>query len=477
MDSFEFLCKLKPAALTGFARTMYEREKGAFLRLVADMTGRGTPEQFEALAEMVGSLTALGEGGAASFDDAKYGTREFADGPEGYISLCEAAGVGEEVYMRVLLAAQYARPGGALRGWDRGVDRYLERLARSDFALAADYIEMYDKRYSKYSVLIKTDKKRALDRLTELAVYGKNIDRAAVRDILLDYPEVAKSLISMYERAPAHDRTSIVRLLLTYKNDPIAREFLQNTCASDSSKSVRDLVAGPQKRTRSRDAASHLETMMAEGVGMTYAKWKELLADPGYAEVAESIFFCTFSGRRVRVLVFDGGDFLDSGDARVPFGADTLIYILHPLDISPDISGIFRARISQPFPQIQRPVYGRQSGEMRSSERLSGTMIEAPEFRANLKKYGFALCDRRYGVGPEVAALKIGGYAVGVEYELPERTDTVRCGRMRFYLASDLVKVGSKLYVSTAEPLDITKMPYKAFSELMYGVYRLFDAT
>ena len=142
------------------------------------------------------------------------------------------------------------------------------------------------------------------ERLLGMALYGKNINKAAVRDVLMDYTEVADRLMSMYSGASAHDRVAIVRLLCAFKNDGVVHEFLRETVARDKSKSVREAAQAGIKTARIKNAAAYLENAMAEGVAHTVTEWTELLSDPKLGEVADRIFFTCPHPTAARACLF-----------------------------------------------------------------------------------------------------------------------------------------------------------------------------
>ncbi len=476
MDYLKNIRNLTGSALDDLARALYERDLKTFEETVVGLVKFGDMRDYETAAAMLATAPMLARSANSDYTDARFGTLVFDQYFNMFLRACADCEYGENEYMAVLLSAQYGKAGGALNCWDKSVDRYLTALARADFDRAAGYVEKFDRKFGKYSVLIAVDRDRALDRLLHMALYGKKLDKAAVRDVLMDYGEVSGALISRYGKAQAHERVAIVRLLLMFKNDMRVRAFLDGTVAFDKSKSVRDAAFGARRNTVDRaDASVRLERMMEEGVGLTVAQWAELLSDEAYAAVADRIFFCLPSdGEHVRVIVYNDGAFLDSADKPVTVSVEQKIYVLHPLDVTQDDTGILSLEISQPFLQISRPIYHACADDGFYSARLAGTMIARDVFMKNLKSCGFAFCDKRADDEPNVAVCRSGKYAVGVECDLPDSSYTVSCGRIAFYNAADLVNVKRKRYISTANALDMRAVPRRAYSELIYRAYKLF---
>lgn len=475
MDYLESVRDLKGSALDALARALFERDRNTFNEVLVRLTKDGTMRDYETAAAMLSTLPVAASSSKYSFADAMYGTLEGDGYFNLYLSICAECGVSEQEYMPLLLSAQYAEKGTALNSWDKSVDRFIERIANENFDRAADYVDRFDRKFGKYSVLINVDRERAIKRLVGMALYGKNIDKAAVRDVLMDYGEVSGALMSLYGSASAKERVAIVRLLLTFRNDILVRDFLKDTVEKDKSKSVREAAKAGIKRTKVKNAALYLERLMEESTPLCVSDWAELLSDGQMRDVADKIFFFALGAEgRVRILVYNDGCFLGSNDKPIDANEDQPIYVLHPLDITSEFANILPKDISQPFLQINRPIYHRISGERYYSDRLIGTMIDRTEFNERLKANGFTFCTKRSDDEPNIAVCSLGGYVIGVECILPQSTDSVSCGKLTYYNASDVVKLKRSLYISAADPIDLRFVPRKTFSELTYRAYKLF---
>jgi len=472
MDYLESVRTLGGAALDDFARVLYERDVKTFEEVLAGLTRKHTMRDYMIVAAMLANVTMSAKSAKHTFADATGGTLVYDPYFDMYLKACRDCGVEEVEYIPLLLSAQYAHPDSALFCWDKSVNRYVEKLARADFDRAAGYIDRFDKKFGKYVVLIAVNKKVAINRLVNIALYGKGIDKAAARDVLMDYDEVSDALMALYGKSNARDKVAIVRLLLAYKNDGRVRDFLNNVAANDRSKSVRDAAMGVAKPQKSiADPCAYLERIMAEGTAFTYGQWHELFADERMRAVAEKIFFYfTDDSGEIHILLYNDGEFIDKGDRPISPDNDLKISILHSLDM-PSLSSL---NIDQPFLQLSRPVFHKIQGEKYGSARLGGTMILRDEFRSNMKKYGFMFCDKRSESEPDIVVAKLGKYVIAIECDLPRSTDTVSCGTLSYYNATDVIKIKRKTYISSARPLDIGAIPRREFSELTYLAYRLF---
>ncbi|MDE6401444.1 MAG: hypothetical protein K2L54_02405, partial [Clostridiales bacterium] len=189
MDYLESLRGLKGSALDGIARALYERDGRAFEEIIVRLACGGETRDYEIAATMLATTLVSVGPTKNNYASARFGATDGEEYLNMFIAACERFGLDENGYMPMLLHAQYAKKGGALNSWDKSVDRYLEKIARDDFERAAILVDKYDRKFGKYSVLIKVDRPRSVDRLIGMALYGKNINKAAVRDVLMDYAE------------------------------------------------------------------------------------------------------------------------------------------------------------------------------------------------------------------------------------------------------------------------------------------------
>ncbi len=479
MDYLERAAELDGKALGEFARALFEKNDIAVVNnVVVVLVRRGTQREFERIAAIVEDAP-TGDADGGDYYSVRYGTLDRRY-PDMFISACRSSGVPESEYIKVLIAAGSADENGALRRWNAAADAYLTRRATEDYDLTADYIDRYDATFGKYGVLIKIDPKAALERLVKKVLYGKNVDKTALRGMLMDYDGLASPLMSLYMTSNACERAAIARLLLIYKNDPNVRSFLDEVAASDKSKTVREvLLKAPRAAKRKAESGgakrrvspvAFFENAMMTGTGYTRAEWNDILAAPEYAAVADRIFFCVHRGDHADVLVYNDGAFLNMSDMPVDFDSETVIHVLHPLDVPPD-SEIFGMRISQPFEQIERKCYLPIAGEGRFSNRLNGALIARDEFDANFKRLGFIMSEKRGGE-LDTAVCVVGEHAVGVECDI--KPDSVSCGKLYYYAGADIVKLNRKIYVAPVRQLECRALPRREYSELTRLACALF---
>lgn len=471
MDHTESARRLDGTALRDFARMLYEYNRREYNNVVVDLVRGGSTDDCAKVAELLEVSCAAAEG--AFYDGGETHTARSIEQKylRELINICTAAGLTESDYAPVLFAAGYADKNSALGRLDCAVEEYIKRRAAEDFERTAELIDRFDKKYVKYRVLIELDRDRAVRRLLDKAVYEKHINKAFVRDVLMDCTDAAPALFEAYKTAAAHERVAIVRLLLVMKNDARVRAFLDETAATDKSKSVRALL-NERKKTRKGGAPEYFERLMADGTPLSSAQWAELLESEDYAEVADRTFFCTRENGAARVLLYNDGGFTDLNDRAVEPDEDDGIYVLHPIDAPAELAEVFASGIAQPFLQAGRPLYHVMSGEVDCSYRFFGEMIARDAFEKNRKRLGFEICERRGG-GLSVALYRVGGYCVGAELD-GVSAGSVGCGKLIFFRAADIVRISRKTYIDGAPTLAVSDVPRREYSELAYAVRRLF---
>ncbi|MCH5163351.1 MAG: DUF4132 domain-containing protein [Clostridiales bacterium] len=456
-------------AFEDYARSLIAGDRKALIAVIGEEISRGGQDDCERIAAILSYATLGGNGG--DYYSARYGNSFDKRYVDLFLQLCKEGGIRENEYIKVLLAAGSADRSSALYRWNGAVDVYLTRRAGEDFDTIADYIEKYDRKYTKYGVLIRIDSNRALERLVSVVLYGKNVDKTAIRDILMDHVWLAEPLMALYHRSNARERAAIVRLLLLYVNDLSVKAFIEETVVNDKSKTVRDVLPR-KKKTVKRAAAPFFEKSMADGDMYTLLEWKELLKSADYAAVADRTFFFTREDGEIKVLVYNDGVFLDMTDTPAPLKESDFIGVLHPADLPKD-SDILSFKIAQPFKQIQRRIFtSPRSG--RAFDALTGALTDRAAFDARFKQLGFLLGGKRSASEKDVALKFVGKSAIGVECDFSESSDTVSCVGLKYYRASDVVKLNRTYFVAQSVGVSSSSLGKREYSELTLAAYTLF---
>lgn len=472
MDYTESVKKLDGNAVGEFARMLYENSIAEYESTLAELVASGGQGNYERAAIMLEASLAQAED---RFYDGNENTRSMTvehKNVQTLVGICVRHGKGGYV-LPMLVCAAYGRTGGALAALDVAATEYIKARAEKDFDSVADVVDAYDRKFIKYGVLLEVNRTRALARLIRLAVYGKRVNKAAIRDILMDCDEAGPTLFEMYGEANAKTRTALARLLLVMKNDGRVREFLENTVAVDASLSVRRVLE--ERVRKAKSTPEFFERLMINGTALTCDEWRELLLDGKYAEVADRTFFCIREYGATSVLVYNNGDFLDMSDRVAEIDGDEPIYVLHPLDAPSSVADIFSMRIAQPFPQVSRPIFHIMSGEADCSYRFFGEMVSRKQFDSNRRRVGFVPCAAREGECYS-QLFSAGGYSVVIQPDVFRESEVV-CGKLVFYRTEDIVMIKGRAYAEQASPLAVTDVPRRAYSELVYAVYKLFKGS
>lgn len=468
MDSLtESVRTLDGNELRSFASVIGNNDKLSVV--LSELVKCGGVDDYLKIAELLTYITVDGKN-SADYYSVRYGSNVNTTQFDAFMHAVHGMLTEKEI-MPMLLYAQYAPENSELYSWNGAVDLYLLKRADEDFSTVADYIDKYDPEYAKYSILFETNMTAAVSRLMEKLLYGKHVNKAAIRRVLMTRAEIADGLIDLYRSGDAKERAAIVRVLLMFKNNDAVNAFLQGVVKSEKSKTVREIINAPKTKKIQNSPADFFESMMISGETMSIKKWQNLLSKQEFAVVADKLFFIQKSNDGERVLVFDNGAFLDTDNNPINTDCASGIGVLHPIELPRD-SGLLSLKIDQPFRQIDRPIYYPAEGERYSLNRLSGTIISQAEFTANVKKFGFKPCSSR---GATLFVLRyIGEYVIAAECEKSDSMDSVTCLSAAVYNADSVVKVGHATYIDDSPKLSLTDLPPRMFSELILCVYELF---
>lgn len=454
-----------------YARKLFD--DGVAAPTIAELLRAG---RLDAVAELVAFAPLDGSQSFAACGENFYESKRLSECDRRikiFIIECERAGVPENEYISVVIAAQSAKKG-ALALWRDGANKYIASRARDDFDFVCDCIDRYDKKFAGYSALFEVSPQRAAKRLVGKLLCEKHIDKAAIRDVLMDYPYISNELIAMYDGADVKTRAEIAKLLKVYKNDKLVDKFISDTVANDGSKTVRNVLAPARKY--SGNGVRLFEGMMISQSSIPVAMFYELArSSESVRDVADRIFFYTSKNSRVEVLTFDDGRFFDLSDREIELEQGDDLYVLHPL-VTPEYArDILTYGVEQPFLQLRRPVYKIKADERTFVDHLTGTMIDRDVFDKNVKRIGFVFASKRDdGNGGDAALYTAGEYAVMVKCDLPSSAHTAGCGRISFLRASDIIKIKRSVYVRDCKPISLRELSPVTYSELAYAVHRLF---
>lgn len=472
-EEIEGVISLPRAALDAYSRSLLG-DRRAFNRVIVALARSGEKSAYERIADILSfAPIETGDGGGfISADKREPKGKRFIDL---FISCCKAELYPESEYVSVIIAVKYAKPGGELHSWREGAEAYLTARAKADFEFVASLMDKYDKKFAWYDVLLRVDRARAIDRLTDRLLNEKYFDKPSARTALNGCTELVGTLIELFGVSDAATRVKIARILLIFKNDHTAGEFIKEKRETDPSKTVRAVLSCASLR-RITDAVKFLENLMMTGEGITYAEFKEIErgeVGDAFCAAADRLFFGGETNGAIITLLYSNGRFYDTSDKHVKLKDENMIFVLHPIDMErlcPELIGL---EIEQPFLQVRRPVFY-PSADGSSSSRLEGTMITRKSFDINFKNSGFAFAADGPS-GGKTAVISIGEYALSIECGIPPSCDTVDAGVITFYRSGDLVKNNRSIFIKSAHPIFASNIPSVIFSELMYAANKLFN--
>ncbi|MCH5351540.1 MAG: DUF4132 domain-containing protein [Clostridiales bacterium] len=475
MEEIDGIIKLRGAELEAYSRSLFD-DRRAFNEVIVSLARTGDVLCYEKIAEILSfAPIETGEGGSfRSADKREPKGKRFIDL---FISCCGAELYPESEYIAVILGVRYAKAGSELSFWREGADAYLTDKAKSDFEFVASCVDRFDKKFASYDILLRVDRARAIDRLTDRLLNEKYFDKASARTALTGCTELVGTLIDLFDVSNAATRVKIARILLIFKNDHIAGEFIKEKRETDPSKTVRAVLSCATIRARVTDPVKFLESLMTTGDGISYAEFKEIeRGDLGesFCAAADRLIFGGETNGGIVTLLYSDGRFYDANDRPVKLSDERMIFVLHPIDMERLCPELRKLDIEQPFLQVKRPVFYPSGQNGGVSSRIEGTMITRKSFDMNLKNSGFAFAADGEESG-KTAIISIGDYALAIECGMPSSCDTVDAGSITFFRSGDLVKNNRSIFIGSAHPVYATAIPPVVYSELMYAAYKLFD--
>ncbi len=409
-----------------------------------------------------------------------------------FMQLASDCGIAEERLVPFMYCVATANKQSELRAWQVSAERFLTKIAKTDYEKAWKYLTTHDLDFKFASILISVDKERALKDLTELAVLGKGVNKVALRNFLRVYKREVFSIVRpMYGELKNEGKITATRLLLSFKNDADVLEFLRELYETEKSKSVRALLESSlfagRKIKEEKDcdgkkvASSLLYDAMVHGTSITCEEFFSKWLMPPYLKIAESLFFSVYENGFMRgIVIVDEGKVLDLDNEPYELPSGCEIKVLHPVELNSSTEYLRRLDIEQPFPQIKRKMYFPTDEDKRSNccLGLAGTVLGAGKFKAGMKKLGFKPLNRnadgfcsqvglsRNGILCVLAIAPLDFSTVGDDY-------SVQAQGVRFYAEKDVIRLGGQRFVDGVAPFSVSRMDSRAFSEFMYAVYEL----
>lgn len=405
-----------------------------------------------------------------------------------FLQTAAACGIADTAFLPFVAAAAKAQKRDALYDWQAPAEQYLTKLARQDYQKVREFLRAYDPDFRLADILCRVDKDRALSDFLSLAVYGRGVNKVALRNFLRGYKQETLSFVCpLYGTLKGDDRVQAARLLLSFRNDPDVRAYLREIAAHERSKKIADMLLFERapKHAKQTTAKNEEEVRrffcdaMVLGTPFSAARFTGELIKPPYTAVAESLFYGVYRNDVLQnIIIVDRGRILDIENRDAVLPEDCTVKVLHPVELTRKTEFLKRLNITQPFEQIKRKVYapGEEDTLRGACFGVAGTVTPLADFVNNMRTYGFRALTSDGGDCCRVA-LSRGGVLCVLDISpvdlsaKGEKTVQAKC--VRFYAEKDVVRLGGKQYIEGVTPCNPAQIEARAFSEFMYAVYGL----
>lgn len=454
-----------------------------------------------------------------------------------FMELVESSGVDMELVYPMMFAAFDAPKDSYLYSFVGGIDAFFTRFTYEDYDAAASVIHRYDGKLKCLSALMAADRQRTVELILTQLLYGKQVNKAAMRKYLLSKrADIVPELCSLYVGAKVKEKEAIVRLLLLYKSDPRAKEFLSYLENSENSLVVRKLLdkdcgRGSRKASSAFDASFLPKEIEIDGEKYEFvlstdgkvsavpdARKKEVTAhkkkiekafkaviadceramednrripssefaeriknDWIFAFTASSLLFSVYkNGIMSDIVVVENGEIRDLDNKKRELSADESVAVSHPAEWE-YYEFLKTLDVKQPFEQIRRNAYVPTESERKYDFgiRVGGRVMPAEKFKTALKSGGFKLLNKnRYDESSSAGKTRC-GFTCVIEFEptnFKNPSKLVAMGKIYFYRYADLIKLGGQTYTEGVSVCPIRSVPAIIFSEFIRDVFAVLGA-
>ena len=427
--------------------------------------------------------------GAKSFVTNALGINDLDSGFfNAFVDLSNSIKLDKEKIFKVAVQCFNAQESQKIARWARGSYGYIFDQAHKDFYGVCKMLKHLDTSYKTFAILFNVDAKSTGDYLLNEILYEKNVDKVALRRLLLSYRvDVNYMFGDSFKDNDTKTRLAIVRLALVYKNEPVASRFLKRVAIEDPNSAIRQLADPSLKLVNEKTFAcvkEELNFAIATGESTNAKEFTHRLAtDTEFKKLAEDLFFCVYKNDQlIEVVVVQDDKVTDLENQGFKLDDSYTIKLLHPVEIPTSAAFIKTLNIRQPLLQLERPSFFVDANECRANiiNRLPDTMVSLESFNFAVKRHGFKFICLKEGANLEHVVVSLCGIACVLRFELPvlaSQNRVVTLKGARFYKESDFVSIRGKQYLEGARPMQIAEVPRRIFSELVYllmkvgGVY------
>ena len=407
-----------------------------------------------------------------------------------FLELADFVGLDSKTVMQV--AVESFIGDSLLQPWQKAAKGYILRCAEADFSKTAKLLIEFDSLFTTFAILLEKDVARSAVILIEKLLYGVNINKAAIRRLLIaNKIDIHYLFGDSYFTSDLKTREAIVRLALLYKTESECESFLEIVKNQDPSAHIRRLIIShsdrdiqkPQKAPQT--PLEEFECYLTDGTTIAVGEFlSRLNSDEAFNKLASELFFSIYEKEvLVDIVVVEDGCVCDLDNCSVELKPSCRVGVLHPIEIPTKYSYLKSLNIApQPFFQIKRPSYFATDFEKMSNEirRVCGTVVNAELFRKHLKEHNFRLV---FGLAKglyEYAAFFLGEYSMVLEFtptdfSNPEQTLTLK--QAKIYRGSDFVPVRGNLYIEGARTVRIDGVPSRQLSECIYALLKVGNLT
>lgn len=401
-----------------------------------------------------------------------------------YMDIIKECGVSIDKVMPMFFAAPGAPADSLLRGWTGAIEGYFYKMATKNFEQAESYIFRFDENLRFVHILIKLDRKNTLEKLIELALSGGNISKTSAKKFLLAYKnEVFEYVRQHYNDLKIPERKEAVKLLQLFKNDPTISRYIDEVGVTETGFSVAKTLEGdvaPPVKKRNFSDLNFFYDAMVVGTPLSLDEFNELIDDAFNSEIAESLIFSVYIGGNLSsMVVVDNGEILDLNNSPIKLNPDSIIKVMHPVELSGKFAYLKQLQIVQPIEQLKRQVFLPSENDKvyNCCERLSGTIAAAPLLKNNIKTYGFKILNKdNDGICHQVGLEREGILCV-LNFSPLDLTNPINklvtAAEVKFYSYDDVIKLSSQIFVDGVTVYPIAKIEPRLFSEFLNSLYEL----
>jgi len=384
---------------------------------------------------------------------------------------------------KVAIASFNAPEDNILYAWRPAARGNILDAAEKNFDATVKMLDRYDPTYKSFAILFEVNKSAASEFLVTQLLYGKDIDKTAIRKLLMQFKiDVNYIFGPHYKDNDSKTREAIVRLALLYKSDNFVAEFLERVLEIENNQAIKDIIIASGDRGKVKPPLNILEefefSLMTGKTTKVTDFLTRLKVDKPFANIAEQVFFSIYENDYLtNIVVVHEGSVRDLDNQPMPLASNQRVGVLHPIEIPPAQAFIKNLEIpKQPILQIARPHFLPTDHEYSANKilKFDGTLLASENFATTLKQHGFKIVYEADSLIVSQAAIFLGDYACVIHFT--NDTTMTKLKHANFYMGKDFVPLKGKLFFERAVPISISQIPARSFSEFMFALTKVGGA-